>query len=232
MYYSTCRPSFPGSTGWLPGLDEIWSLFIICIPPSPLLAYCIGLHAPFWLGCWLGGKGGGGGGIFVYKDRCIRFRFSHCWLFSPRGVLSLASHCNACSQGEPLTGTVQRDVRPPDLVHHSNSLTGPLTIGFKYFRFRLWIRRVIPMFWNLPGVWYAPLSQSPRVTCPGESISPSTATYPWESISRVCDHGESLLAPESQQPFLKTVPQAFKGQCHRNSCIMHKERATFFTFQT
>ena len=77
-----------------------------------------------------------------------------------------------------------------DMFFHDSSLPGPLSNGLKYFKFLLrfcWFIRIVRKI--SPG--YHTASQSPR----------GTISY--------C--AESLMTPGSQEPFLNTFAQAFKG---------------------
>ena len=112
-----------------------------------------------------------------------------------------------------IKGKVQRDFRP--LVFHHSNLHGPLTTGLKYVRFWLRFHQFIPIFCNLPGVWYpgesiflgydTALSHSPwgiilrGVSLPGVS-------YPCES----CDFFGSYLKEHSNEIFYLQLFSSFK----------------------
>ena len=123
----------------------------------------------------------------VYSTLTVNRRLNLQWLFL---LFVILLQCT----GTYLKGQ-SNEIFHPHFFQHSN-LTGPLTNGFKYFRFWLRFRRIFRFFLNLPAVSYC-----------AESVSLQYYTVGSHSRPR-----------EVNSHFLKLLHRPLKRQCHKNKC--------------
>ena len=137
--------------------------------------------------------------------------FPRVWYWAES--ISLGYHSLPCQM--TFLDPIQRDsqTRFLSVFFHSSSLPGPLSNGLKYVPFWSWYHRFIRIFCrNLPDLFKFFVEISP-------GYHTSQSQSPQGIIPRGVTHDprESLMTPGSQQPFLSTFSQAFKGKVSQNN---------------